>query len=47
MGPRAWLAMSPEDQEAQLATMTPEQQEAIKAAVEGSRQTVNLTEDKK
>jgi len=43
----AWLAMSKEEQDAQLATMTPEQQEAIQAAVDGRRKTVNLSEGQK
>jgi hypothetical protein len=34
--------MSKEEQDAQLATMTPEQQEAIQSAVEGSRKTVDV-----
>ena len=44
---RAWLAMSKEEQDAQLATMTPEQQDAIKAAVEGNRKTVDLPKEQK
>ena len=44
MGNSAWNAMSKEEQDAQLATMTPDQQDAIKAAVEGSRKTVKTSE---
>ena len=39
--------MSKEEQDSQLATMTPEQQDAIKAAVEGSRKTVDLSKETK
>ena len=39
--------MSKEEQDAQLATMTPEQQDAIEAAVEGNRKTVDLPKEQK
>ena len=39
--------MSKEEQDAQLATMTPEQVEAVQAAVAGTRKTISLDQEVK
>ena len=44
---QAWKAMSKEEQDAQLATMTPEQVEAVQAAVAGTRKTISLDQEVK
>lgn len=43
----AWNAMSKADQDAQMAIMTPDQQQAIRAAVSGAQKTVDLSQEVK